>query len=73
MTARKQVTIKSHLTPDDKRELLEAINKAWEVSEDVLECGSALASLCHESNGNLRKIAIKLGYKQENWYSKFTL
>ena len=61
------------LRPEDKLELLEAINKAWQVADDSLECGAPRTDECHDAKMKLGQIARKLGYKQENWYSQFTM
>ena len=73
MAKKKPVEKKTFLHPADKLELLEAINKARSVCEDNLECGSAWCHDVHDANNKLREVARKLGYKQENWYSQFTL
>ena len=71
MTTRKQK--KSVLTSEDKLELLHAVTKAIEVCDDKLECGSSCADDVHDARNKMRSIAEKLGYKQENWYSRFTV
>ena len=73
MKTSKRVPIKSHLTPDDKRELLEAINKAREVIDDNIEGGSTLCSTAHDAQHKVNVIARKLGFKQENYWGNFTL
>jgi len=54
-------------------ELLEAINKSHQICQDSLECGAPRTDECHDAQHKLVQIARKLGYKQENWYSQFTL
>ena len=61
------------LRPEHRLELLEAINKAREVCNDSLESGAPRTDDAHSAQDKLRNIAHKLGYKQENWYVKFTL
>ena len=61
------------LRPEDRLELLEAINKSKSVMDDTLECGSAWCHDVHDANNKLREIARKLGYKQENCYCNFTM
>ena len=61
------------LRPEDRLELLEALNKAKGVMDDTLECGSAWCHEVHDANHKIREIARKLGYKQENYYSNYTL
>jgi len=78
MVAKKKVVKKpaekqTFLRPEDRLELLEAINKSKSVMDDTLECGSAWCHDVHDANNKLREIARKLGYKQENWYSDFTI
>ena len=74
MVAVKKPTEKqTFLCPDDKRELLEAINRAKEVCDDCLEGGSAYTHIVHDANDKVRSVARKLGYKQENYYCNFTI
>ena len=78
MVAKKKVVKKpaekqTFLRPEDRLELLEALNKAKSVCDDTLECGSAWCHDVHDANNRIREIARKLGYKQENWYSDFTI
>ena len=61
------------LSPEDKLELLEALNKAKSVMDDTLECGSAWCHEVHDANHKIREVARKFGYKQENYYSSYTL
>ena len=64
------------LRPEHRLELLGAINKAWGVCDDSLECGAPRTDECHDvhdANNKLREIARKLGYKQENYYCNFTM
>ena len=61
------------LRPEHRLELLEAINKARDVCNDSLESGAPRTDDAHSAQDKLRSIAHKLGYKQENWYVKFTL
>ena len=75
MVAKKKKTAEKQtfLRPEDKLELLEAINKAWQVAEDSLECGAPRTDEAHDAKHKIRNIAYKLGYKQENWYCQFTM
>ena len=74
MAAKKKPAEKqTFLRPEDRLELLEAINKAKSVIDDTLECGSAWCHDVHDANNKLKDIARKLGYNQDNWYSNFTL
>ena len=61
------------LRPEDRLELLEALNKAKEVCDDSLECGSAWTHVVHDAQAKINSVARKLGYKQENYCSKYTL
>ena len=61
------------LRPEHRLELLEAINKARDVIDSNIECGSAMGDLVHDAQHKLNVVARKLGYKQENWYSNFTI
>ena len=61
------------LRPEHRLELLGAINKAWGICDDSLECGAPRTDECHDAKMKLGQIARKLGYKQENWYSQFTI
>jgi len=61
------------LRPEHRLELLEAINKAKDVIDSNIECGSAMGDLVHDAQHKLNVVARKLGYKQENWYSNFTI
>ncbi len=74
MVAKKKSTGKqTFLNPEDKLELLEALNKAKSVMDDTLECGSAWCHEVHDANHKIREVARKFGYKQENYYSSYTL
>ena len=74
MVAKKKPAEKqTFLRPEDRLELLEAINKAKSVMDDTLECGSAWCHDVHDANNKIRDIAHKLGYKQGNYYCNFTL
>ena len=74
MVAKKKPAEKqTFLRPEDRLELLEAINKAKSVMDDTLECGSAWCHEVHDANNKLRDLARKFGYKQENYYSNYTL
>ena len=74
MAAKKKPAEKqTFLRPEDRLELLEAINKAKSVMDDTLECGSAWCHDVHDANNKIRDIAHKLGYKQGNYYCNFTL
>ena len=74
MVAKKKPAEKqTFLRPEDRLELLEALNKAKEVCDDCLEGGSSYTHIVHDANDRLRNVAHKLGYKQENWYSNFTI
>ena len=74
MVAKKKPAEKqTFLRPEDRLALLEAINKAKSVCDDTLECGSAWCHDVHEANNRIREVAHKLGYKQENYYSDYTI
>ena len=74
MVAKKKPAGKqTFLSPEDRLELLNALNKAKGVMDDTLECGSAWCHDVHDATNKIRDIARKLGYKQENWYCQFTL
>ena len=74
MAAKKKPAEKqTFLRPEDRLELLEAINKSKGVMDDTLECGSAWCHDVHDAQHKLNMVARKLGYKQENWYSNFTI
>ena len=75
MVAKKKKTAEKQtfLRPEDKLELLEAINKAWQVADDSLECGAPRTDEAHDAKQKIRQIARKLRYKQENWYCQFTM
>ena len=74
MVAKKKPAEKqTFLRPEDKLELLNALNKAKGVMDDTLECGSAWCHDVHDATNKIRDIARKLGYKQENYYSDYTL
>ena len=61
------------LRPEDRLELLEALNKAKSVCDDTLECGSAWCHDVHDATNKIRDIARKQIYKQENYYCNFTM
>ena len=74
MVAKKKPAGKqTFLRPEDRLELLNALNKAKGVMDDTLEWGSAWCHDVNDANNKLREIARKLGYKQENWYCQFTI
>jgi len=74
MVAKKKPAEKqTFLRPEDRLELLNALNKAKSVMDDTLECGSAWCHEVHDANHKIREVARKLGYKQENYYSNYTL
>ena len=74
MVAKKKPAEKqTFLRPEDRLALLGALNKAKSVCDDTLECGSARCHDVHDANNKIREIARKLGYKQENYYSDYTL
>ena len=74
MVAKKKSTGKqTFLSPEDKLELLEALNKAKSVCDDTLECGSAWCHEVHDANHKIREVARRFGFKQENYYSSYTL
>ena len=74
MAAKKKPAEKqTFLRPEDRLELLEALNKAKSVMDDTLECGSAWCHEVHDANNKIREIARKFGYKQENYYSNYTV
>ena len=74
MVAKKKPAEKqTFLRPEDRLELLNALNKAKSVMDDTLECGSAWCHEVHDANNKLRDLARKFGFKQENYYTQFTL
>ena len=74
MVAKKKPAEKqTFLRPEDRLELLEALNKAKSVMDDTLECGSAWCDEVHDANNRIREVARKFGYKQENYYSNYTV
>ena len=74
MAAKKKPAEKqTFLRPEDRLELLNALNKAKSVCDDTLECGSAWCHDVHDANNKIREVARKLGYKQENYYSDYTI
>ena len=74
MAAKKKPAEKqTFLRPEDRLELLNALNKAKSVMDDTLECGSAWCHDVHDANHKIREVARKFGYKQENYYSNYTL
>ena len=74
MVAKKKPAEKqTFLRPEDRLELLNALNKAKSVMDDTLECGSAWCHDVHDATNKIRDIARKLGYKQENYYTQFTI
>jgi hypothetical protein len=78
MAAKKKMKPAEKLTflrPEDRLELLEALNKAKEVIDSNVECGSAMGDIVHDAQHKLNMVANKLGYKHlvENYYSKYTL
>ena len=74
MVAKKKPAEKqTFLRPEDRLELLNALNKAKSVCDDTLECGSAWCHDVHDANHKIREVARKFGYKQENYYSNYTL
>ena len=74
MAAKKKPAEKqTFLRPEDRLELLEALNKAKSVCDDTLECGSAWCHEVHDANNKIREVARKFGYKQENYYSNYTV
>ena len=74
MVAKKKPAEKqTFLRPEDRLELLNALNKAKSVMDDTLECGSAWCHDVHDATNKIRDIARKLGYKQENYYSNYRI
>ena len=74
MAAKKKPAEKqTFLRPEDRLELLNALNKAKSVMDDTLECGSAWCHDVHDANNKIREVARKFGYKQENYYSDYTI
>ena len=74
MVAKKKPAGKqTFLRPEDRLELLNALNKAKGVMDDTLECGSAWCHDVHDATNKIRDIARKLGYKQENYYSNYRI
>ena len=63
------------LRPEDRLELLEALNKAKEVCDDSLEIGSACTHIVHDAQHRINVVASKLGYKHstETYYGKYTI
>ena len=63
------------LRPEHRLELLEALNRAKEVIDSNVECGSAMGDIVHDAQHKLNMVAKNLGYKHsvENYYSKYTL
>ena len=63
------------LRPEDRLELLEALNGAKNVIDNNLEWGSSSCNDAHDAQHKLNMVAKKLGYKHsaENYYSKYTL
>ena len=72
-TKKKPAEKQTFLRPEDRLALLEAINKSKSVMDDTLECGSAWCHEVHDANNKLRDLARKFGFKQENYYTQFTL
>ena len=74
MVAKKKPAEKqTFLRPEDRLELLNALNKAKSVMDDTLECGSAWCHEVHDANHKIREVARKFGFKQENYYSNYTI
>ena len=74
MVAKKKPAEKqTFLRPEDRLELLNALNRAKSVMDDTLECGSAWCHDVHDANNKIRDVARKFGYKQENYYSDYTI
>ena len=73
VTKKKSAEKQTFLRPEDRLELLNALNKAKSVMDDTLECGSAWCHDVHDANNKVREIARKLGYKQENYYSNYRI
>ena len=74
MVAKKKPAEKqTFLRPEDRLELLNALNKAKSVCDDTLECGSAWCHDVHDATNKIRDVARKFGYKQENYYSDYTI
>ena len=63
------------LRPEDRLELLEALNKAKEVCDDSLAIGSACTHIVHDAQHRLNVVASKLGYKYSNetYYGNYTI
>ena len=63
------------LRPEDRLQLLEALNRAKEVIDSNIECGSAMGDVVHDAQHKLNMVAHKLGYKHsvQNYYSKYTI
>ena len=78
MVAKKKKAVKpidrqTYLRPEHRLELLDALNKSKEVCDDCLEGGSSYTHIVHDANHKIREVARKFGYKQENYYSNYTL
>jgi len=74
MAAKKKPAEKqTFLRPEHRLELLEALNKARDVIDSNIECGSAMCDEVHAAQHELNMVARKLGYKQENWYGNFSI
>ena len=70
---KKAIKRKTFLTAEDKAQLLEAFNAARVVIDTTMECGSAMVSDVHDAQHKVSSMARKLGFKQENCWSNFTI
>ena len=63
------------LRPEDRLELLEALNGAKNVIDSNLEWGSSSCNDAHDAQHKINMVASKLGYKysEEKYYGKYTL
>ena len=72
---RKPAEKPTFLRPEDKLQLLEALNRAKEVLDSNIECGSAMGDVVHDAHHKLNMVARKLGYKYSagNYYYRYTI
>tara|TARA_R110000751_G_scaffold173489_1_gene279966 strand:+ start:425 stop:682 length:258 start_codon:yes stop_codon:yes gene_type:complete len=70
---RKPAEKPTFLRPEDRLQLLEALNKAKDVIDSNIECGSAMGDTVHDAQHKLHMVARKLGYKDGNFYCDFTI
>ena len=70
---RKPAEKPTFLRPEDRLQLLEALNAAKSVIDSNLDCGSAMGDVTHNAQHKLLMVARKLGYKDGGYYCDFTL